>query len=94
MDRTGIKKALGWTKLRSGRRVQGRRLKIHVASLNKNFYLKNPTGHQLSTAMLVRFAYDGVTTGWKKDAEVWPRDVYLLELNLMMLAQSRQVFSN
>jgi hypothetical protein len=51
-----------------------------------NFYLKSPSGHGLSTAMLVGLAYDGITIGWKQGAEVWPRDVYLLEINLMKLA--------
>jgi hypothetical protein len=90
MGRSDIEKALGWMKPRVPRRVQGRRIKVYAASLNLNFYLKNPSGRQLSNATLMHLAYDGVTVGWKKGAEIWPRDVYLVELNLKMLAQSQR----
>jgi hypothetical protein len=89
MDRASIEKTLGWMKPPVGRRVQGRRVKVYVASLDMNFYLKNPSGRRLATAMLVRLALDGVTCGWKNDAEVWPRDVHLPEIGLMKLARSQ-----
>ena len=89
MDRADIEKALGWMNPRVLRRVQGRRVKVYAAFLDKNFYLKNPSGRRLSSAVLVRLAHDGVTIGWKKDAEVCLRDVYLVEIGLMKLAQSQ-----
>jgi hypothetical protein len=93
MDRATIEKTLAWMKPAAGQRVHGRRIKVYAASLDMNFYLKNPSGRRLSTAMLASLAYDGITSGWKKDVQVWSRDVYLLELKLIMLAQSQRSFS-
>ena len=89
MDCTDIEKALAGTNPPALRRVQGRRVKVHVASLEKNFYLKNPFGRRLSTAVLVRLKRNGITSGWKEGAEIWPHDVHLLEIGLMKLAHSR-----
>lgn len=94
MDRAFIEMTLGWMKPPVVRRVQGRRIRVYVESLCMNFYLKNPSGRRLSTAMLVGLAFHGVTFGWKNGAEVWPRDIYLPEINLMKLAQSQRATSD
>ena len=94
MDRTTIEKTLAWMKPPAGRRVQGRRIKVHAAFLNMNFYLKNLSGRRLSTAMLAGLAYDGITSGWKQGVELWPRDVHLLEINLMKFAQAQRTISD
>ena len=94
MDRAAIEKTLAWRKPPAGQQVQGRRIKVYVESLRMNFNLKNPSGHRLSTAMLVGLAYEGITTGWKQGAEVWPREVYLPEIGFMKLARSQRTFSN
>lgn len=90
MDRADIEKTLGWMNPAALRRVQGRRVKVYSALLDKNFYLKNPLGRPLSNAVLVRIARYGITSGWRKGAEVWPRDVNLLDVGLMTLVGSRR----
>jgi hypothetical protein len=93
MDRVSFEKQLAWMNP-PGRGVKGRRIKAYDATLDINFYLKNLSGRQLSTAMLICLAYDGITCGWKKSAKVFPGDVHLLEINLMKLARSQRTSSN
>ena len=90
MDRAEIEKTLGWMNPRVLRRVQGPRVRVYAAFLDKNFYLKNPSGRRLSNAVLVRLAQGGVTIGWKEGAEIWPHDVHLLEIGLMEIAQAQR----
>jgi hypothetical protein len=89
MDRADIERTLGWMNPAALRRVQGRRVKVYSAFLDKNFYLKNPSGRRLSNAVLFRLAQGGVTSGWKKGAGIWLHDVNFLEIGLMKFAQSQ-----
>jgi hypothetical protein len=89
MDRADIEKELAWLKPRLAPRATGRRIKVYVAPLNRNFYLENASSRRPSSAVWNCLAHGGITKGWKKGAEVHPRDVDLWKLNLLMLAHSR-----
>lgn len=90
MNRSQIEVKLPWLSPKITRQTQGRRLKIYVERLDKNFYLINPFGRRLSLAAKFSLAQQGITLGWRKGAEVWPHDVLPLEIELMKLAQSRR----
>ena len=85
MDRSYAEVKLPWLLPLMKRQVQGRRLKIYVEALDKNFNLTNPGGKRLSLAMKISLSQRGIAMGWKKGAEVWPYDVSPLQIGLMTL---------
>jgi hypothetical protein len=89
MDRSHAEVKLPWLLPQIKRQVRGRRLKVYVQALDKNFHLINPGGKRLSPALKFSLLQDGITMGWKKGAEVWPHDVHILQLGLLVLAKKR-----
>ncbi len=90
MDRSHIEEKLPSLSPAIARRVQGRRLKVYVERLDKNFHLINPFGRRLSLALKISLSQRGIAIGWRREAEVWPHDVHLLEIELMKLSRSRR----
>jgi hypothetical protein len=89
MDRSHAQEQLPWLSPAITRQAQGRRLKVYVERLDKNFRLINPGGKRLSPALKVSLSRVGITMGWKKGAEVWPHGVHLPQIGLMIFAQKR-----
>ena len=54
-----------------------------------NFNLTNLGGKRLSLALKFSLSQRGIIMGWKKGAEVWPHDVHILQLDLMLLVKKR-----
>jgi hypothetical protein len=90
MNHLQVEVKLPWLSREPLRQVQGRRLKVYVERLDKNFYLINLGGRRLSHAVKISLLQDGITMGWKKGAEEWPRDVYHLEIGLLLLTHSQR----
>ena len=84
MDRVYIEKQLSGLFPRPFGRASRRRLRVYVETLDRNFYLVNPSGRPLSPAMKLGLSNDGVRMGWKRGATIWPREVNCLELGLMV----------
>ena len=87
MGRAHIEEQLWWLDPSRLRRVRGRCLKVYVPRLDMNFRLLNPSRRSVSPATRISLAQGGMNIGWKSGATVWPREVYLAEINLMMLAR-------
>jgi hypothetical protein len=84
MDKAYIEEQLSGLLAMQPRRSSGRRLKLYAEPLGKNFYLANPSGRPLSPDVKEGLAKDGIRIGWKAGAAVWPRELYILELKLMV----------
>jgi hypothetical protein len=93
MDRVDIEKQVARLKPRVAPRRNGRAIKVHAGALDMNFYLEKPFGRPLSDALWARLAQCGITSGWKKGAELYPSDVNLFKLKLM-LDNSQSDFCN
>ena len=89
MDHSHAEMKLPWLSAQIRRQVQGRRLKVYVERLDTNFNLTNLGGKRLSLALKFSLSQRGIIMGWKKGAEVWPHDVHILQLDLMLLVKKR-----
>jgi hypothetical protein len=64
---------------------KGQRLKVYASTLDKNYYLINPSGRPLSPALILCLAQNKIAIGWKRGASIFPDDVTYLELGLKVL---------
>jgi hypothetical protein len=86
MDKAYIEEQLSGLFAMQPRRSSRRRLKLYAEPLGKNFYLANPSGRPLPPDVKLKLAKDGIRMGWKAGAARCPREVYLVELGLMVNA--------
>jgi hypothetical protein len=86
MDKATIEGQLSGLFAMQPRRSSRRRVKVYAETLDKNFYLVNPTGRPMPPDVKLRLAKDGIRVGGKAGATSHPRDVNLVELCLMVKA--------